>query len=267
MIKTWLITGDTHGRVVDRLEKIPSLFPDMVAEETAIIILGDSGINFYLNKTDNKNKNNIVNLHYRVYCVRGNHEARPEELPDILTMYDEDVCGEVYYQEAWPQIRYFKDGGEYTINEKSVLVIGGAYSVDKYYRLSRGIGWFANEQLTEDERSAILATANNKHYDIVMTHTCPLAYEPRDLFLPFVDQSTVEKDMEIWLDEVKNRVDWSLWLFGHYHCDRIEAPYVEQFYQDISLLNEVIKRWDRYRDTGEFDWWLNKSPNFYMEIK
>ena len=29
-----------------------------IPEETAVIILGDAGINFYLNKTDKKNKRN-----------------------------------------------------------------------------------------------------------------------------------------------------------------------------------------------------------------
>ena len=56
-IKHWLITGDTHGLVVPRLENLGKT--DYPPEETAIIILGDAGLNFYLNKTDVKNKKNI----------------------------------------------------------------------------------------------------------------------------------------------------------------------------------------------------------------
>lgn len=54
MIKNWLVTGDTHGQVLERLSHIEYL-PD----ETALIILGDMGLNFYLNKTDRKNKRNV----------------------------------------------------------------------------------------------------------------------------------------------------------------------------------------------------------------
>ena len=38
MIKNWLVTGDTHGRVMERLFHIENCY---VPEETAIIILGD----------------------------------------------------------------------------------------------------------------------------------------------------------------------------------------------------------------------------------
>ena len=53
MIKNYLITGDTHGRVMERLTEI---FGRYEASETALIILGDAGFNFYLNNTDNKYK-------------------------------------------------------------------------------------------------------------------------------------------------------------------------------------------------------------------
>ena len=77
MIKNFLITGDTHGRVMERLSHMENKY---VPQETALIILGDAGINFYLNKTDAKNKKNINATGYTIYCVRGNHEERPENI-------------------------------------------------------------------------------------------------------------------------------------------------------------------------------------------
>ena len=77
IIKHYLITGDTHGRVIERISHIPSHYEPA---ETALIILGDAGINFYLNKTDKKNKKIINNTGYIIYCVRGNHEERPENI-------------------------------------------------------------------------------------------------------------------------------------------------------------------------------------------
>ena len=75
MIKNWLVTGDTHGQVLERLSHIG--YPP---DETALIILGDMGLNFYLNKTDRKNKRNVNATGFRIYAVRGNHEERPENL-------------------------------------------------------------------------------------------------------------------------------------------------------------------------------------------
>ena len=90
------LVSDTHGRVVERLSHIT---PNYKPEETALIILGDAGINFYLNKTDTKNKKNINVTGYTIYCVRGNHEERPENIPTMEELYDEDIDGIVYYEE------------------------------------------------------------------------------------------------------------------------------------------------------------------------
>lgn len=266
MIKRWIITGDTHGQVVNRLSKIALCMENIIPEETAVIILGDAGINYYLNKTDHKNKQAISASGLRIYCVRGNHEERPQNIRSMVLFNDDDVCGEVYMEEEFPDIRYFVDGGEYVIDGKHMLVIGGAYSVDKYYRLARAAGhsfsgWFKDEQLTAEERATILEQVTGKHYDLVLTHTAPITWEPTDLFLRGVDQSMVEKDMEYWLREVSLAIRWDYWLFGHYHADRIEAPHVEQFFNEYEDLNTIIDRWKRYDETGELEWWLPTSPH------
>ena len=131
MIKNWLVRGDTHGVFtwMDD-ERLNNYKP----EETAIIILGDAGFNFYLNKTDARLKKEVEAKGYTFYCVRGNHEERPQALMSMLWKYDNEVEGVVYYEEAYPHIKYFKDYGLYKIDKYSCLVIGGAYSIDKDYR-------------------------------------------------------------------------------------------------------------------------------------
>lgn len=179
-------------------------------------------------------------------------------------MYDEDVNGQVWYQERWPNIRYFKEYGEYNINGHSVLCIGCAYSVDKHYRLTMGWPWFANEQLTEEEMNAAYQMCYGKYYDFVFTHTCPISYEPIDLFLNGIDQKKIDKSMEIWLDKVNENILYGIWIFGHFHSDRLERPYVEQFYQETENLEMIWTRWQKYKQTGELDWWLPKGEQFYM---
>lgn len=249
MIKHWIITGDTHGRVQGRLEQIAEYHTGFKPEETGIIILGDAGINFYLNKTDRKNKTMLSHSPYTIYCVRGNHEERPENISSMIIKYDKDVHGDVYLEEEFPNIRYFMDGGEYIINDKTCLVLGGAYSIDKWHRLKQisepgaWCGWFKDEQLSEEERAIILKKINDKHYNFIFSHTCPRSLEPKDLFLEFVDQSTVDKTMEDWLEKVKNSVHWNVWCFGHFHADRIETECVEQFYRYFEPMNNIWNRW------------------------
>lgn len=272
MIKNYLITGDTHGQILSRLDNIDT--EKYNPKDTAIIILGDAGINFYLNKTDQKNKRNINNTGFTIYCVRGNHEERPENLPNVVYTFDTNIKNYVIIESEYPNIRYLRDGYDYQINGKTALVIGGAYSVDKWYRLNRAgvfdkldpnytnskkTGWFPAEQLTSKEMGQIELNINGNFYDVILTHTCPESWEPRDLFLSGLDQSTIDKSMEKWLNVIKTQIDWKIWLFGHYHDDRLIRPGVEMYYKDIEDWEDIMKRWE---DPEHLDWWLKKDPNY-----
>ena len=265
MIKNWLVTGDTHGLVDLRLNNITDMY---IPEETALIILGDAGINYYLNKTDTKNKLKLQKSRFKIYCVRGNHEERPENISTMEQWYDEDVDGTVWREVNFPNIRYFMDGHAYLIDGHPTLVIGGAYSVDKWYRLNRATpgaswtGWFKDEQLTPEEMQDIETRMSGHHFDFILTHTCPYAWQPFDLFLRGVDQSTVDNSMERWLDEFKEKVTWNAWLFGHFHNDRLVRPGVEMYSTDIETLQAIYDRWTSGK---ELDWWLSKDPNYYMQ--
>ena len=270
MITKWILTGDTHGQVDMRLGNIARNM-EYEKEQTAVIILGDAGVNFYCNKSEMKKKAQLSKWGMRVYCVRGNPEERPENL-DYEVAWDEDVQGNVYMDPDNANIRYFMDGGEYNINGHSVLTIGGAYSVDKYWRLQRAAaaghsfsGWFASEQLTADEMKEIYTKVQGKEYDFVFTHTCPFSWEPTDLFLGCVDQTTVETDMEVWMDFLKDHIKFGVWCFGHFHADRVERPCVEQFYWDYEDMEVVWNRWHGQK-TWNNEWWLDKSPMFYSEL-
>lgn len=272
----WFVTGDTHGKVYNRI--ITSDFG--MTHNAALIILGDAGLNFYLNKTDKKEKQRVEHrlaaFDSYLYIVRGNHEERPQNL-GMNWFKDTNVLGKVYMETEFPHIRYLMDGGTYIIDGKSTLVIGGAYSVDKYWRLkgkpedtTEWTGWFKDEQLTETEMIEIARNIYNASYDMVLTHTCPVSWEPRDLFLSVVNQDKVDKTMENFLEEVKNRIDYGLWLFGHYHQNRLMRPHVEMLYQAVYTLDEISVRWRKFDENhGRFDLedaLLNiKDLNFYME--
>ena len=276
-IKNWLVRGDTHGNFMWMQDQLSNYKP----EETAVVVLGDCGFDFYLNKTDLKKKKDVEARGYYIYWLRGNHEARPQDVEGYVKIFDENVHGPVYCDPRFPHLRAFMDYGFYDINGYTCLIIGGAYSIDKQWRLMRAClteetnnpaksGWFSNEQLSPEEREDCTLkikqfAATGKEVDFIMTHTCPYSWEPRDMFLNFVDQSTVDESMERWLDEVKDMVKWRQWLFGHYHADRLERPYVEQYYNDIEEFQTIDDRWTTYYRTGELDWWLEKSPFFNKE--
>lgn len=265
MIKNFYVTGDTHGDMT----RFDFFFTDKSIkerEEMGIIILGDAGCNFYKSTArQDKVKEELEKHGCNFYLVRGNHEDRPENIEDMIPIWHEEIKGIVWYQPKFPHIFYLKDGETYAFCKYKVLIIGGAYSVDKWYRLANHWTWYPEEQLTEEEMKNIYSNIKGQTYDFVFTHTCPLSWEPRDLFLKNIDQSQVDKSMEKWLDKVKENINWDIWLFGHYHADRLERPHVEQFFQSIESLDEIWSRWNDSNSNLELeleDFYC--SPNYNL---
>ena len=183
------ITGDTHGDF-RRIEQF-CLENDTTVEDV-MIILGDAGINYHLDSRDNELKEELSQLDITLFCIHGNHEARPWEAGD----YDEKEWngGIVYIEEQYPNLLFAKDGEIYYYNDRSVIVIGGAYSVDTYYRLNNGLMWFDTEQ---------------------------------------PDKTTVDKSTEKWLQTIHDNLDLREgWYAGHYHCESEENG-IRIMYEDF----------------------------------
>ena len=99
-------------------------------------------------------------------------------------------------------------------------------------RLVYDYPWFKSEQLTKEEMNSIYEKVNNKHFDIVLSHTCPYKYIPREMFLPFVDQSKVDNSMELFLDKIEENISYDKWYCGHYHTEK-EIDKIEFMYERI----------------------------------
>ena len=212
-----IITGDTHGDF-QRIEAMCVLVG--TTADDLLIILGDVGINYYGGKKDAMLKASLASLPITMFCLHGNHERRPES----TGLYKEVEWrgGAAYMEPAYPNLLFAKDGEVYIIDGKSHLAIGGAYSVDKEYRLERGWGWWADEQPSEDIKRRVERRLDieNWRVDVVLSHTAPLKYEPREVFLDFIDDSRVDKGTEKWLDTIEDRLDYDEWYCGHYHTDK-----------------------------------------------
>ncbi|MBQ4284611.1 MAG: metallophosphoesterase [Lachnospira sp.] len=215
------ITGDTHGnfeRVADFCESMGT------TEEDVLIILGDAGINYFADSRDESTKRDISEIPITLFCIHGNHEERPYEIDTYEEM--EWNGGVVYYEPEFPNILFAKDGEIYDFDGRRCIAIGGAYSVDKYYRLSHGMRWYETEQPTEEIMEYVerQLDKNGWRVDCVFSHTVPEPYEPRWAFIPGLDQSTVDKSTEKWLDRIEKRLDYDRWYAGHYHVESQEGP-------------------------------------------
>lgn len=227
------LTGDTHGnfeRIKDFCDKMQT------TKEDIMIVLGDAGINYYThlkkpfsNKHDIVLKKYISKLPITVFCIHGNHEIRPSNLPQYHLI--DWHGGKVWIEDEYPNILFAKDGEIYDFNGKQCIAIGGAYSIDKEYRLKMGYGWWSDEQPSKEIREYVESQLDKSKWkvDYVFSHTVPLKYEPIEVFLSGVDQSKVDKSTEEWLDKIEAKLDYQGWYAGHYHTNKTVDKLVIMF--------------------------------------
>lgn len=227
------LTGDTHGnftRIKDFCDKMNT------TKEDIMIILGDVGANFHGGLTDKQRKEFLERLPITLFCIHGNHEMRPESIDTYREIPWNG--GTVYREDKYPSINFAKDGEVYKLDEKEVLVIGGAYSVDKQIRLLRGWPWFPDEQPSDEIRERVERRLNDIGWkvDIVLSHTTPLKYEPIETFISGMDRSRVDTSTEEWLDKIEEKLDYRKWYCGHFHIGK-KADKLQIMFEDYDTLS------------------------------
>jgi len=215
------LTGDTHADFRDLITKSIRY---SIADRDLLIILGDVGINYFGDWRDQRSKDELA--------------MRPTS-PEVADLYHPiQWMGDVaYVEDAYPRFIMAEDGARYHINDRDFLVIGGAYSVDKPYRLQMGYHWFSDEQLTAAEMDVIRQKVRDHGNceDIILAHTCPYDQRPVECFLPGVDESGVDNTMEHFLQEIADTVSYNAFYCGHWHTEKQDGK-LRILFHDVMML-------------------------------
>ena len=229
----YYITGDCHAH----FEKLIWLarFNKKLGKEDVIILLGDVGLNYFGADKDRENKKILADFPNYFLCVHGNHEERSYHIQTYRTQIWRG--GEVYYEPEFQNIVFAKDGEIYDFDGKKAIVIGGAYSRDKEYRILTGLPWFPDEQPDDKVKSQVENKLNEVDWkiDYVFSHTCPLVYRPSQESV--INFEKIDLSTEEWMDEIAKKLDYSQWYFGHYH-DNIQYMDAQLLYEEIKELGE-----------------------------
>jgi hypothetical protein len=158
----------------------------------------------------------------------------------------------VLYEKEYPNIFFAIDGEVYDLDDFKCIVIGGAYSVDKFYRLERGFGWWPDEQMTAVQRQAAMTLYEQTRPRYVVSHDAPTAaakalLEPLCVSGPYsnsgyyeakyegIQQSFISQMMQVML-EIHAPEHW---VFAHFHTSKTFKleKYPTQF--QVLGINEV----------------------------
>ena len=209
-------------------------FNKELGKEDVIILLGDVGLNYFGADKDRENKKILADFPNYFLCIHGNHEMRPEDAGcyELINWHG----GKVWWQPEFPNLIFAKDGEIYDLDGKKVIVLGGAYSVDKYYRLAHDYQWFPNEQSSAEIKKFAEEQLDRVNWkvDAVFSHTCPYKYRPLEAMIHGIDQSTIDTITEEWLDLIEDKLDYKKWYCGHWHINK-RIDKMEFLFHDVRL--------------------------------
>jgi hypothetical protein len=219
-----LFSGDFHAneigeiRFISKDTLLKTYGPKKFGKIKYHIILGDGGFMWQNNREkDFRNYQALAERPFPVLCVLGNHEP----IYGMKDIPETDIgIGETVYQiNKKPFTAYLKRGKVYTIDGIKFLVLGGALSIDKAYRIPNR-SWWELEYWKEQEKLdlfKLLETENE--FDIVISHTGPFHIN-RMLFRGDSVFNHKSADEVSFLNEkIHDRIQFREWLFGHWHKD------------------------------------------------
>lgn len=233
----YYITGDKH-RHFDRL--IEFCKTNHLRKQDVIVILGDSGFNYYSDERDDELKAKLKEVDVTLLCLHGNKENRAENIP---TYGIQSFCGGiVYYEPKYPNIFFAKDGEVYNFNGKEFMAVGGAHSVDKIRCLSEELPYWEDEMPSEETKHLVESRLAERKHKIegFLTHTCPVSCLPTEMFISTKRASEdqqrakqkrkkkeqlrypidIDRSTEKWLETLRQKTEHELWYCGHYHVDK-----------------------------------------------
>jgi UDP-2,3-diacylglucosamine pyrophosphatase LpxH len=204
-----ILVGDIHGEYSRLRYNINRLNH----EDAYIIQVGDFGmgfykLNYYKNEVFPRLNETLVNRNCHLYVIRGNHDD-PEYFKQTNNPFD------------FSNITLLEDYSELTLLSKSILLIGGAVSIDRRFR-TEGKSWWCDEPFKLKLEHEF--PYRDSQYDLVVTHTRPGvcgAFKGFDNIKEWCDQDADLKNDLIeesqLLNYVYERTRPKDWIYGHFH--------------------------------------------------
>ncbi|MBQ9082370.1 MAG: metallophosphatase family protein [Clostridia bacterium] len=206
------VTGDTHIPTdVSKLNTRRFPAQKQLAETDYVIICGDFGGVWNNDREEYYWRKWLDKKNFTTLFVDGNHENF-----DLLRTFETVPFGGGTAHKISDRIYHLMRGQIYEIDGKRLFTFGGAASHDKACRTA-GINWWAEELPSPDEMAHAVAALTSAVWqvDYIITHCAPSSVQQK------IAADYGEDVLTRFLEDIKNKVSFRKWYFGHYHIDRV----------------------------------------------
>lgn len=245
------VTGDIHGNPV-RFNT--SSFPEQkeMTKDDYVIILGDFGLIWDKDEEGTNEKYWLKWLEDKSFTtvfVDGNHENHKR-----LSTYPIKEWNGGLVHEIRPSVFHLMRGEVFTLQKKKFFAFGGAQSHDIYdgileydgwrkqakvlesqgkymYRI-RDLSWWEEEMPNEEEKQngRNNLEKNDWKVDFILSHDCPSSTQAQ-IYIGNRDTN----ELNVYLEEIKQKCEYTRWLFGHNHINKQVNE------KDIALYEQIVR--------------------------
>jgi UDP-2,3-diacylglucosamine pyrophosphatase LpxH len=204
-----ILVGDVHGAY----GKLRYDINRLGYEDAYIIQVGDFGVgfhkpNYYKDQAFPELNEMLVRKNCHLYAIRGNHDD-PEYFKQTNNPFD------------FSNITLLQDYAELDLIGKSILLVGGAVSIDRTWR-TQGKSWWSDEGFNLKLEHEF--PYKDRQYDLVVTHTRPGVCGAFKGFDNIKEWCNNDVDLKNNLIEESLMVDYLYvqtkpkdWIYGHFH--------------------------------------------------
>lgn len=243
------VTGDIHG---DPRRFSADLFPEQkeMTREDFVIIVGDFGLVWDFREESYTEKywlSWLENKPFTTLFIDGNHENFKR-----LYQYPVETWNGGLTHVIRPHVRHLMRGETFTLQNHTFFAFGGARSHDiddgvldpvddakkikewskdpnKMFRID-GVSWWQQEMPCQEEmdRGRYRLNELNDKVDFILSHDAPASIKA------LIGAGLYKNDeLNIYLENIAQDVDFSAWFYGHLHNDRKDIMKFIGLYEQI----------------------------------
>ncbi len=216
------VISDTHGDLARF--RAPAL--RRLRRGDTLIVLGDFGFVWDDSPAERRALRWLGRRRYQLLFLDGSHENF-----DLLAAYPQVELGGAPAWQLGRRLYRLQRGALYTIEDRTLLVLGGAESLDREAR-QEGVTWWPQELPTAEDFARCDAALQScgGQVDFILTHDGPTRLLR---FLKMNRDSVLyeENALEVYLDGLMEKARYRLWCFGRYHLDQKLGPTAAAVYK------------------------------------
>lgn len=224
------ITGDVH-RPHDIKKLNTTWWPEQkkLTKDDYLIVCGDMGLVWNGGREDRYWQRWFEEKPFTTLFVDGNHENH-----SLLTSaFSVEHWNGGHVHRICPHVLHLMRGQIYIIDGLKVFAMGGAASHDKWAR-KEGRDWWPEEMPSNEEYEEAIKNleANDWKVDLVVSHCA--ADSVQSELQPWYEHDKLTNFFEA---VIKDRLQYKMWCFGHYHYDKQVDDKHYCLYQDVKQIH------------------------------